>query len=88
MTTGNQKLSLDRPAQYRIKVPGKLDRSWIELVGSTALKVEIDAEGSPVTTLSCTVDQAALQGILRQLYALGVPLISVNWIACGSDEGS
>ena len=26
------------------------------------------------------VDQAALQGLLRLLYSLGLPLISVNWL--------
>jgi hypothetical protein len=90
MTSGKQKLSLDRPAAYQIKVPGKLDRSWIEFAGNISLKVEVDKQGSPVTTLSCAVDQAALQGILRQLYALGLPLISVNWVppTYDSDEGS
>ena len=32
----------------------------------------------PVTTLTSTVDQAGLQGLLRRLYALGLPLISVE----------
>ena len=36
-----------------------------------------DENGSPVTTLTGTVDQAALQGLLRRLYSLGLPLISV-----------
>jgi hypothetical protein len=31
--------------------------------------------------LTGTVDQAALHGLLRQLYSLGVPLISVNCLA-------
>ena len=89
MTTDNQKLNLDRTANYQIKVPGELDRSWIEMAGITTLRIEVDADGSPVTTLSCAVDQAALQGLLRQLYALGLPLISVNWVpsSWGSDEG-
>ena len=32
----------------------------------------------PVTTLIGAFDQAALQGLLRRLYSLGLPLISVN----------
>jgi hypothetical protein len=36
-----------------------------------------NGEGLPVTTLTGTVDQAALQGLLRRLYSLGLPLISV-----------
>jgi len=39
--------------------------------------VERDDVGLPVTTLTGTVDQAALQGLLRRLYSLGLLLISV-----------
>lgn len=39
--------------------------------------VESDEDGQPVTTLSGTLDQAALLGLLRRLYSLGLPLISV-----------
>ena len=40
---------------------------------------ESDGEGNshPVTTLTGRLDQAALQGLLRRLYSLGLPLISV-----------
>jgi hypothetical protein len=44
------------------------------------IKVESEGDGPPTTTLTGTVDQAALQGLLRRLYALGLPLISVNSI--------
>jgi hypothetical protein len=44
-------------------------------------------DGPPVTTLTGTVaDQAALQGLLRRLYSLGLPLISAHCIECGSEE--
>jgi hypothetical protein len=36
------------------------------------------ADGSPFSTLIGVVDQAALQGLLRRLYSLGIPLISVT----------
>jgi hypothetical protein len=72
-----QKLSLDRPATYQIKVPGHLDESWSEWAGGMTITVESDADGLPFTTLTGTVDQAALQGLLRRLYPLGLPLISV-----------
>jgi hypothetical protein len=39
---------------------------------------ESDDGDLPVSTLIGTFDQAALQGILRSLYSLGLPLISVN----------
>ena len=73
-----QKLTLDRPATYQIKVPGHLDESWADWAGTMTITVESDVDGLPVTTLTGTLDQAALQGLLRRLYSLGLPLISVN----------
>ena len=71
------KLTLDRPATYQIKVPGELDESWTDWGGQ--MMITVDGEGivPPVTTLTGTFDQAALQGLLRRLYSLGLPLISV-----------
>jgi hypothetical protein len=75
-----QPLSLDRPATYQIKVPGELDESWSDWAGGMTIAVQSEGEGPPVTTLTGSVDQAALQGLLRRLYSLGLPLISVNSI--------
>jgi hypothetical protein len=41
------------------------------------ITVESDVDDLPVTTLTGTVDQAALHGLLRRLYSLCLPLISV-----------
>ncbi len=81
-----QKLTLDRPATYQIKVPGRLDESWADWVGAMTITVESEGDGPPTTTLTGTVDQAALQGLLRRLYSLGLPLISVNCVECGSED--
>ena len=78
-----QKLTLDRPATYEIKVPGHLDESWSDWAGGMTITVEHGGDGPPVTTLTGTVDQAALQGLLRRLYSLGLPLISVNLVEGG-----
>ena len=78
-----QKLTLDRPATYQIQVPGELDASWSDWAGSMTIGVESEGDGPPVTTLTGTVDQAALQGLLRRLYSLGLPLISVICVECG-----
>jgi hypothetical protein len=84
-----QKLTLDRPAAYQIKVPGVLDERWSDWNGGMMITVESEGDGPPVTTLTGKVDQAALQGLLRRLYSLGLlrrlyslglPLISVNYI--------
>ena len=76
-----QKLTLDQPATYQIKVPGHLDESWSEWAGGMTITVESEEDGPPTTTLTGTVaDQAALQSLLRRLYSLGLPLISVDWV--------
>jgi hypothetical protein len=41
------------------------------------VRVESEGNGPPVTILTGTLDQSALQGLLRRLYSLGLPLISV-----------
>lgn len=75
-----QKLTLDRPVTYEIKVPGQLDMGWLDWSEGMTITVESAGEGPVITTLTGVVDQAALQGLLRRLYSLGLPLISVNWI--------
>jgi hypothetical protein len=81
-----QKLTLDRPATYEIKVPGELDAHWSDWVGSMAVAVDCEGDGCPMTTLTGVVtDQAALQGLLRRLYSLGLPLVSVVCLECAAE---
>ena len=77
MMKNKQKISLDRPEIYEIQVPGELDQQWSDWYGGMTITVGRDDNDQPVTTLTSTVDQAALQSLLRRLYSLGVPLISV-----------
>jgi hypothetical protein len=81
-----QKLTLDRPAIYQIKVPGELGTSWSDWGSGMTIVVENEqdsqSDSHPVTTLTGILDQAALQGLLRRLYALGLPLISVICVDC------
>jgi hypothetical protein len=86
MKKTKHELFLDRPATYDIKVPGHLDESWADWVGGMMVTVEGDSDGPPVTTLTGTFDQAALHGLLRRLYSLGLPLISVIWVAYNSED--
>ena len=76
------KLTLDRPETYEIRVPGHLDANWAEWGGGMTITVASEESGSPVTVLTGTIDQAALQGLLRRLYSLGLPLISVICVEC------
>ena len=77
MKKTKQKLTLDRPLTYQIRVPGELDERWSDLDGVMKVTYDGDENGLPVTTLAATIDQAALHGLLRRLYSQGVPLISV-----------
>jgi hypothetical protein len=76
----NQKLSLDRPATYQIQVPRMLNQRWLKKIGEISIKVGNDDDGLPITTLTVTVDQAGLHGLLRRLYSLGLPLIAVIFV--------
>jgi len=74
---GKQKLTLDQPVTYQIKVQGKLDESWPDWAGEMVVTVGYDDNGLSITTLTGFLDQAALLGLMRRLYSLGIPLISV-----------
>lgn len=78
MKAAKRSLTLDLPATYQIKVPGELDEHWADWNGEMAVTVASDRHGLPVTILTGSLDQAALQSVLRRLYSLGLPLISVN----------
>ena len=86
MKDEKQKITLDQPVIYQIKVPGQLDESWTDWVGEMTITVESEGDDPPVTILTGIVDQAAVHGLLRRLYALGVPLISVNYVEASSAE--
>lgn len=74
---GNQP-TLDQPATYQIKVPGVIDLLQADWASRMAITVE--GERYPITIITGEVDQAALHGILRRLYTMGIPLISVRWV--------
>jgi hypothetical protein len=77
---GKLKLTLDRPARYQIKIQGELDENWPDWAGEMTVMVGSDGNGLSITTLTGPLDQAALLGLLRRLYSLGTPLISVLWL--------
>jgi hypothetical protein len=88
MIETRQKLTLDRPAVYEIKVPGELDESWTQWDRKATIIAESEGESTPVTTLTGILDQAALHSLLRWLYSLGLPLVSVICLECGCETGS
>jgi len=44
------------------------------------ITVDEDTDGQPISVITGSMDQAALIGLLRRLYGLGLPLISVIWV--------
>jgi len=77
--------SLDRPAEYQIILPGIVNEKWFLDYQLDGISSTTNREGNSYTYLTITVDQAALQGFLRYLYTLRLPLLSVKWIGPSSD---
>ena len=79
MKQAGQEPGLDRPVTYEIQVQGWLDESWSDWFDGMAVAPEASADGTSITRLTGTVvDQSALHGLLRKLYDLGLPLLSVT----------
>ncbi|KPJ76380.1 MAG: hypothetical protein AMJ54_12010 [Deltaproteobacteria bacterium SG8_13] len=72
-------MKLETPATYRIRVQGRLDKSWAARLGGMTVTADQTAKKAPVTILvGHLADQAALSGILNTLYELHLPLLSVE----------
>jgi hypothetical protein len=71
-------LHMDQPADYTIQVQGRVSEHWLAAFASMTLTVE---SGTPIvsTLRGPVMDQAALHGLLRTLYSLGLPLLLVRW---------
>ena len=75
----NCNLTVDQPANYCIRVAGYLDKNWSNRLGRLEINTN-SQQGMPAeTTLKGSIiDQAALFGILKALYDMRLPLISVE----------
>ena len=70
----DQRMELDRPAVYEIKVKGGLDArwaAWFDGLTVTAVQDETIITGR-------IADQPALHGLLARIRDLGLPLVSVQ----------
>ena len=73
------KLSVDNPATYCIRVVGCLDQSWSNRLGGMTISVSGQESQHAVSTLTgAMIDQAALFGVLKALYDMRLPLLSVE----------
>jgi hypothetical protein len=68
-----------RPMAYQIRIAGQLDARWEEWF--EGLTVTLDGGDTLIT--GPVVDQAALQGLLKRVRDLGMPLVSVNPVEPG-----
>lgn len=66
---------------YCIRAHGRLDATWSAQLGNMRLVVEEHEKGPVVVLTGILTDQAALLGVLNQLNLLGLPLLSVEYLA-------
>jgi hypothetical protein len=75
-----QQYNFDNLIDYRIEVAGHFDMNLPECLDEKTVSIISDFSNGNVTTLTGTYDQAGLLGLLRCLYYLGLPIVSVNKI--------
>lgn len=74
-----RQLTVDKPATYCIQVVGYLDEHWSDRLGGLKINSSYQGGKTAVTTLSGPIiDQAALFGVLKALYDMRLPLLSVE----------
>jgi len=70
--------TLAQSIPFEIKIAGRPSENWSDWITDMEIEIETDPTGLVTTVLRGFLDQAALIGLLRQLYYLGFPIISVN----------
>lgn len=77
-------LRVDKPATYCIRVVGCLDENWSTCLGGLKISPMKQNNKRAITTLSGPlIDQAALFGVLKALYDMRLPLLSVECLEVG-----
>jgi hypothetical protein len=66
---------MDAATVYQIRVSGHLGSEWGEWFGDFTIENQPNGEA---TLTGLVVDQAALHGLLQQLFALNLTLLAVN----------
>ena len=75
-------LKFEKPATYRIRVTGHIDDSLADQLGGMIITRAFTADNQPMTILiGHLTDQAALSGVLNELYELHLPLLTVESLA-------
>jgi len=71
----NTRPSSHGPRGYQIKIGGRLSEKWAEWFDGLTIT---HTEHNETLITGLVVDQAALQGLLKKVRDLGLPLLSVN----------
>jgi len=78
---------MSHPAVYRIRVPGRMDPKWSVCLQGMTVTVFEEADQETITELSGLLsDQAALMGVLQQLYNRNIPVFSVECVSAGIEK--
>ncbi len=76
------RLRLDDAQVYEIQVQGRVSAAHADWFDGMSITATENAADAPNTILyGCVADQAALHGILRKLYTLGLPLLAVRHVS-------
>ena len=78
--------TLDQPIRYQIKIAGSPADNWSDWLDRMDIRTEVNEPGYVTTILTGNLDQAALIGLLRRLYYLGLPIISIDCITSNEKE--
>jgi len=70
---------------YQIRIRGHLDARWTDWFDGLTITLE---EGGDTLLTGPVVDQAALHGLLKKVRDSGMPLLSVNSVDPGRQDGS
>ena len=80
-------LKFEKPATYRIRVTGHIDDSLSGHLGGMIITRAFTADSRPLTILVGHLpDQAALSGVLNELYEMHLPLLTVESLSVGANH--
>lgn len=81
-TLGVNRFSFDSPAFYRIRAQGKVPANWSDRLEGMAILLDETVGAPPITTMEGELhDQAALAGVLKSLYEMHLPVLSVECLS-------
>ena len=79
LNPSSRRFLFDLPSRYRIRVQGPVGAGWVSRTADMTITVRQAASQQQVTTLTGEVrDQAALMGVLMELYEMGFPLLKIE----------